>query len=301
MTSPPIFETDHWRIRSDTTVAEGGTPVWETTEDQAAGLVWLVGNTFRIRFVVSETGGNRAQNDNLVLQYQINTDGWNDVGDNGTTAEGVIYDLAASTSADQTLLATEILTAGQGSVSGGGQYVESITNQSLIAEPDASEYAEYEYGIILDGDNTASVSASDAVTFRLTQDGSPITANYANVPTIDVPADSAPDAPTSLTATATSGNNINLSWTEPASDGGQPILGYRIDRESPTGDGFSIIVANTGSQATTYQNTGLVFETQYNYEIYATNSIGNSLASNEDSANTRGNVLNPSLFYPGYF
>lgn len=104
-----------------------------------------------------------------------------------------------------------------------------------------------------------------------------------------------PGAPTALTATAGATGIIDLAWTAPASDGGSSITGYQIDRESPTGNGFSILVADTGNTNVTYQDTGLSDSTQYNYRISAINAIGVGAASNEDSATTIGvGLFDPS-------
>jgi len=95
-----------------------------------------------------------------------------------------------------------------------------------------------------------------------------------------------PDPPTGLTATGVSETQINLSWTAPADDGGRPIIGYRIERESPVGGGFSILVANTSSTATTYSDTGLTVATEYNYRVSAISKVGVGNPSNEASAVT---------------
>lgn len=52
----PTIEQEYARIRSDTTVADPGTPTWETTENQGAALSWETATTFRIRFVIANTG-----------------------------------------------------------------------------------------------------------------------------------------------------------------------------------------------------------------------------------------------------
>jgi hypothetical protein len=83
----------------------------------------------------------------------------------------------------------------------------------------------------------------------------------------------APGAPTGLTVTAANTSQCNLGWTAPASDGGQDITGYMIERESPTGGGFSTLVANTASATTTYNDATCLANTQYNYRISAINRV----------------------------
>ena len=97
--------------------------------------------------------------------------------------------------------------------------------------------------------------------------------------------DTVPSATTGLVATTVSSSQINLSWTAP-SNGGSPIIGYMIERESPIGGGWSTIVANTGLTSTSYSNIGLSSSTQYNYRVSAINAIGTGPASNTSSATT---------------
>ncbi|PWF47712.1 fibronectin type III domain-containing protein [Massilia glaciei] len=86
----------------------------------------------------------------------------------------------------------------------------------------------------------------------------------------------APGAPASLSATATSSSQINLSWSGSTDNVG--VTGYRVYRAgvlvgSPTG--------------TTFSNTGLNASTAYSYTVKAIDAAGNlSLASNTAGATT---------------
>lgn len=92
-----------------------------------------------------------------------------------------------------------------------------------------------------------------------------------------------PSAPIGLLATPISNVQIDLSWTA-GHNGGYPITGYKIERESPVGGGWSPIVLDTGSPATIYTDTPLTPVTQYNYRVYAINTLGAGPASNESNA-----------------
>lgn len=92
-----------------------------------------------------------------------------------------------------------------------------------------------------------------------------------------------PGSPTSLTATAVSATQINLSWTAPSNNGGASITGYKIEAKSGSGTYF-VLVSNTASTATSYSHTELTTGTTYTYKVSAINSAGSGTASNEASA-----------------
>ena len=96
----------------------------------------------------------------------------------------------------------------------------------------------------------------------------------------------APDAPTGLTATARGKGTIVLSWSAPASDGGAAITGYRIEWSADGAAPWSDLVANTGSGATGYPDTGLADETTRHYRVSAINAAGTSAPSNTASGTT---------------
>src|SRR5439155_1339480 len=79
----------------------------------------------------------------------------------------------------------------------------------------------------------------------------------------------APSPPTGLAATAPSSSQIDLTWTAPTDNGGSAITGYKIERSTNGGTTWSALVANTGSTATTYSDTGLTRATAYTYRVSA--------------------------------
>ncbi len=94
-----------------------------------------------------------------------------------------------------------------------------------------------------------------------------------------------PDAPTGLTATATSPTRIDLAWVAPAYDGGAAISGYRIE-VSETGAGWRDLRPNTGSATTSFAHTGLLPGSQRFYRVSAINRVGAGEASGVASAAT---------------
>jgi titin len=92
-----------------------------------------------------------------------------------------------------------------------------------------------------------------------------------------------PNAPTGLTATASSPIQIDLVWNAPTNDGGSQITGYKIDVKTGTGE-YLTLKENTGSTSRTYSHPDRITGTTYTYKVYAINSVGTSGPSNEVSA-----------------
>jgi len=93
-----------------------------------------------------------------------------------------------------------------------------------------------------------------------------------------------PSSPSTLTATATSSSQINLSWSNIANEDG-----YYIFRANSLGGTYSYI-ATTNTNVITYANTGLLSNTEYCYKVKAYNSAGNSGDSPANCATTNGTV-----------
>ena len=86
---------------------------------------------------------------------------------------------------------------------------------------------------------------------------------------------SAPDKPRGLSATATH-DQVVLTWDDPGDDS---ITGYVILRRvrvNNTGGKFSVLVADTGSAATTYTDDTVAAGITYTYRIKAINAAGTS-------------------------
>jgi chitodextrinase len=100
-----------------------------------------------------------------------------------------------------------------------------------------------------------------------------------------------PAAPASLTATAASGTQINLSWA--ASTDNVGVTGYKVERCQ--GGGCSNFAQIATPTATSFNDSGLSVSTAYSYRVRATDAAGNlSGYSNTASATTQGDTVSPS-------
>ena len=117
--------------------------------------------------------------------------------------------------------------------------------------------------------------------FAINSVGTSTSSNIASA--VPTQVSSAPYTPSGLSAIAASPTSISLSWATPSSDGGSPIIGYKIEAKIGSG-AYTILVANTASSSTSYLNTGLIVGSTYTYRVSAINSIGTSNPSNEASA-----------------
>jgi hypothetical protein len=87
---------------------------------------------------------------------------------------------------------------------------------------------------------------------------------------------SAPNPPTGFTATPTSYNSMNVTWT-PATDnaGGTGISGYYLSRWTPASNATHTQIAQLGATATSFPDTNLAGSTQYTYGIVSFDLAGN--------------------------
>ena len=100
---------------------------------------------------------------------------------------------------------------------------------------------------------------------------------------LSITAFAVPDAPTILTATA-GDQQVDLSWTAPASDGGTMITDYEYEQN---GSGTWI---STGVTTTSYTVRNLTNGQSYTFKVRAVNSVGESTASTASSSVTPATV-----------
>ena len=91
-----------------------------------------------------------------------------------------------------------------------------------------------------------------------------------------------PTAPTGLIVIPDStSTNLEIYW-----DANVSATGYKIERENGIGNGWNVVVSDTGNTNTAYQDTGLTDNVFYNYRLSTVTPVGNSLPSGTYSQTT---------------
>ena len=179
---------------------------------------------------------------------------------------------------------------GAPTISGTAQVGETLTaDTSGIADADGLSNVQYEYQWLADD---SEIAGATGLTYTLTDSEESkaikvqvsFTDDADNKGTLTSAATGAvagaqptepPAKPTGLEATA-SHDSVTLTWDDPGDDS---ITGYVILRRIPGVDPeghFDVLVANTGTAATTYTDDTVSAETRYTYRIKAINGAGTS-------------------------
>ncbi|HCC04798.1 TPA: hypothetical protein DEP58_00650 [Patescibacteria group bacterium] len=171
------------------------------------------------------------------------------------------------------------------------QWTESSSNSALtntlhtVGDLEANKYYSVKVdgtvGLNVTGTNCtngvckANSSGKIAFTYTGTYGEHTFRVEYTDT-TIPTPIDTTPPSVPSLTATAVSSSQINLSWT--ASTDNVGVTGYKIYRNG---------TYLTTTTSTSYNNTGLTASTAYSYRVSAIDAAGNeSSQSTAKSATT---------------
>ena len=131
-------------------------------------------------------------------------------------------------------------------------------------------------GTVVSGSTTArntGLNPATSYTFRVTAFNSAGESNPTNEAIATTP-DAPPLPPTSITAEANSESEVNLTWSDRASN----ESGFRIFRKTES-DGSWAVIGSVGANITTFRNSGLSASTTYLYRITAWNSLGESASS----------------------
>ena len=179
---------------------------------------------------------------------------------------------------------------GAPTISGTAQVGETLTADTKgIADENGTENATFSYQWLA---NDADIADATGSTYTLTdsEEGKPIrvqvsfTDDAGNEESLTSAATDAvaaaepsepPAKPRGLSATASNGQVV-LSWDDPGDDS---ITGYVILRRvrvNDQGGEFSVLVADTGTAATTYTDNTVAASTTYTYRIKAINEHGTS-------------------------
>ncbi len=173
--------------------------------------------------------------------------------------------------------------------------VSSVTNNavSLYWTDNASNESGFKIERRVDGGNYTQIGTVGANVTSYTSSGlNNNTTYYYRVRSYNSHGDSAysneagattggvPAAPTNLAVTGSTQNSVTLSWT----DNAQNEEGFYIERR--TTGGSYVQVAIVAKNLTTYTDTGLSANTEYQYRIRAHNLTGNSAYSSAVTATT---------------
>ena len=99
-----------------------------------------------------------------------------------------------------------------------------------------------------------------------------------------------PGQPRTLRARSVGPRSITITWEAPSTKAGAAITGYGIRRRASNSSNWNTIRTNTGSTATTFQDTNLEPATAYLYQVRAINSVGAGQWSLEAGRRTNADV-----------
>ena len=153
------------------------------------------------------------------------------------------------------------------------------TAQSFTIGGEAGAFIEYS----LDGgtgwqEYTSEVTISSAGTYTITARQTDGSGNTSDTSTpIVVTIAYAPSAPSGVTATAQSASEIHISWVDTSDD----ETSFEIQRIRTGDANYETLDDSLPANTTSYQDDGLLSETEYRYRVRASNSMGDSSWSAE--------------------
>ena len=134
---------------------------------------------------------------------------------------------------------------------------------------------------------SSGLAAATTYYYRVMANNSPHS-NVASATTLSGATDRAPG---NLSATATSSNQIDLSWSDYVSD----ITGFKVERCEGKGCSNFTEIASVAANVTSFQNTDLTALTSYSYRVRAYKESSLYAYSKIASATTSRSTVPPSV------
>jgi hypothetical protein len=245
-----------------------------TSAAMADGFMFVIQNNSATTFQAGDTGGNLGFT-GMPHSVGIDFDLYSNVGESGDGTG--IFSNGAQPEKPNTDLSASGLYLNSGDVMKATLTYNGTTLTETILDTVTNATKTISYPI-----NIPSVIGSNTAYVGFTAGTGGYSANQAIQSwTFGASATTAPTAPSNLVATAASGTQINLTW----SDNSNNESGFIVLRQTGSSGGFTQIGV-TAANATTYSDSGLTPNTTYTYEVEATNNIGTSATSNTSAATT---------------
>ena len=119
--------------------------------------------------------------------------------------------------------------------------------------------------------------------------------SYAVVAATGLQQTQVPDEPNAPDVSAQDSTSLAVAWTEPASDGGSAVTGYKVQwKEAADSWETPEDVSEAAATGTSHTITGLTDGTEYTVRVLAINDVGESLPS-EDGSGTPRETVPPEL------
>ena len=306
------FTDDAGNDESLTSAATDAVAAADAANSPATGAPTITGTAQVGETMTADTSGIADADGlaNATFSYQWLADGAEIAGATGSTytltdseeSKAITVQVSFTDDADNeetlTSAATAVVAAkpnspatGTPAISGTAQVGETLeADTSGVTDADGLSNVQYEYQWLVDDSDIAGATGS-TYTLVAEDEGKAITVQVSftddegNEETLTSTATDAvagaqptepPDKPTGLEATTATHDSVTLTWDDPGDDS---ITGYVILRRIPGVDPeghFDVLVANTGTAATTYTDDTVSAETRYTYRIKAINGAGTS-------------------------
>ena len=232
-----------------------------------ANSVWTQVGTTAANVASWANGGLSASTTYTYRVMAYNATGDSPASNQASATTQTLSGPSAPAASGATSLTSSSFTANWSSVSGASGYQLDVASNSAFSSY-VSGYQSLNVGNVVSR-SVSGLSASTTYYYRVRAFDTNGTSGNSNIVTVTTSAaadTTAPTVPSSLTATAASASQINLSWSAATDSGGSGLAGYRVYQSG----------THTGTTAaTSYAQTGLSANVQYCFTVAAYDNAGN--------------------------